>query len=66
MVNIKNVCEKLSYITLYIYIYFFKVKQKFFLLILLLSKLDPANCSAAVQLLVQIPSRVVELPSRVA
>ena len=34
--------------------------------IILPKKLYPASCSVAVQLVVQLPSRVVKLPSRVA
>ena len=36
------------------------------MVILLLQKLDPASCSAAVQLVVQLPYRVAQLPYRVA
>ena len=38
----------------------------FLLVILHLKKLDPASCSAAVQLVVQLPYRVSLLPYRVA
>ena len=42
------------------------IKKKSFLVILLLQKFDPASCSAAVQLVVQLPYRVAQLPYRVA
>ena len=67
MVENQILCEKKPYKNNAV---FFAKKnfdcEKKFVIILLLQKLDPASCSAAIQLVVQLPSRVAQLPYRVA
>ena len=60
MVEIINLCEKLSQKNYLMYFF-----RNSFLVILLFQKLDPASCLAAVQLVVQLPSKVVQMLFRV-
>ena len=68
MVENQNLCEMWPYknYAMSFLQTVFLLLETSFLVILLLQKLDPASCSAAVQLVVQLPYRVAQLPYRVA